>query len=225
MIKAIAFDLDDTLLDTSGLLAPRATREAFDILIKAGLKISHDECEKLRIEWIKEISHRDVFEKLANHHGVAETRIAAEIATQLFYEPNLPAKLPLLEGARANIDYLKKRYSLFLVTAGTEDAQLRKAKALGVDNDFKEIFVVNSLMKKRKKTAFLDIIARNRIQPEELLCVGNSLTSEIHDAIEIKAMSCYFEFGEDRGFLAKDPLLKPNYHIKHHSELIPTCQL
>ena len=84
MIKAIAFDLDDTLLDTSGLLAPRATREAFEILIKAGLKLSHDECEKLRIEWIKEISHRDVFEKLAIHHGVAETRIAAEIATQLF---------------------------------------------------------------------------------------------------------------------------------------------
>ena len=34
MIKVIAFDLDDTLLDTSGLLAPKATRDAFDILIK-----------------------------------------------------------------------------------------------------------------------------------------------------------------------------------------------
>ncbi len=225
MIKAIAFDLDDTLLDTSGLLAPKATREAFEILIKAGLKLSHDECERLRIEWIKEISHRDVFEKLALHHGSEDTRIAAEVATQLFYEPNLPEKLPLLEGARANIDYLKKRYSMFLVTAGTEDAQLRKAKALGVENDFKEIFVVNSLMKKRKKDAFLNIIAKSKIQPEQLFCIGNSLTSEIRDAIEIKAISCHFEFGEDRGRPAIDPLLRPTFHIKQHSELIKTCQL
>lgn len=225
MIKVIAFDLDDTLLDTSGILAPAATREAFDTLIKAGLKISHDECEKLRIEWIKEISHRDVFEKLALHHGTAETAIAAEIATQLFYEPKLPDKLPLLEGARENLNYLKKKYSMYLVTAGTEDAQLRKAHALGIQNDFKEIFVVNSLMKKRKKAAFLEIIEKNKIQPGELLCIGNSLTSEIHDAIDIKAVSCYFEFGEDRGRLAEDPQFKPTYHIKHHSELIATCRL
>ncbi len=225
MIKVIAFDLDDTLLDTSGLLAPKATRDAFDILIKAGLKISLAECEKLRLEWIKEISHRDVFEKLAIHHGSEETKIAAEVATQLFYEPHLPAKLPLLEGARANLDYLKKKYSLYLVTAGTEDAQLRKASALGVTNDFKEIFVVNSLMKKRKKDAFLKIIEKNKIQPAELLCIGNSLTSEIRDAVEIGAASCYFEFGEDRGTLSMDPLLKPRFHIKHHSELISTCQL
>ncbi len=225
MIKAIAFDLDDTLVDTSGLLAPQATRDAFKILIDAGLKISHDECERLRIEWIKEISHRDVFEKLALHHGSANTLIAAEVATQLFYEPNLPAKLPLLEGARANIDYLKKRYSLYLVTAGIEDAQLRKAQALNITNDFKEIFVVNSLMKKRKKSAFLEIIEKNNLQPEELFCIGNSLTSEIRDAIEIKAVSCYFEFGEDRGVLTTDPKLKPNFHIKHHRELIPQCRL
>lgn len=225
MIKVIAFDLDDTLLDTSGILAPAATREAFDTLIKAGLKISLEECEKLRIEWIKEVSHRDVFEKLALHHGTAETAVAAEMATQLFYEPRLPEKLPLLEGARSNLDYLKKKYPLYLVTAGTEDAQLKKVKALNIANDFKEIFVVNSLQKKRKKTAFLEILQKNNIHPDELLCIGNSLTSEIRDAIEIQAVSCYFEFGEDRGTLADDPKFRPTYHIKHHSELIQTCRL
>lgn len=225
MIKVIAFDLDDTLLDTSGLLAPAATREAFDTLIKAGLKLSAEECEKLRIEWIKEISHRDVFEKLALHHGTADTRVAAEMATQLFYEPRLPESLPLLTGAKENLDYLKKRYSLYLVTAGTEDAQLRKVKALGIADYFKEIFVVNSLKKNRKKDVFLEIIQKNRIKPSELLCIGNSLTSEIRDAIEIQAVSCYFEFGEDRGRLATDPQLQPTYHIKTHAELIKTCQL
>ena len=32
MIRAIAFDLDDTLINTSGILAPKATLDAFKIL-------------------------------------------------------------------------------------------------------------------------------------------------------------------------------------------------
>ena len=69
MIKAIAIDLDDTLLDTSGILAPQATRDAFSCLIENGLKLSLAECEAMRIELIKSISHRDVFEKLASEYA------------------------------------------------------------------------------------------------------------------------------------------------------------
>lgn len=225
MVKVIAFDLDDTLLDTSGLLAPSVTREAFDILIKAGLKLTHEQCEKLRVEWIKEISHRDVFERLALNHGTKDTQAAVKIATQIFYEPRLPETLPLLAGAKENLDYLKKKYALYLVTAGTKDAQLRKVQALNIADHFTEIFVVDSLKKERKKDAFLEIIEKNKIQPQDLLCIGNSLISEIKDAIAIQALSCYFEFGEDRGTLSDDPKLKPTYHIKNHAELISTCQL
>jgi FMN phosphatase YigB (HAD superfamily) len=85
--------------------------------------------------------------------------------------------------------------------------------------------VVNSLEKKRKKSVFLDIIQQNQIQSSELLCVGNSLTSEIYDALQINATACYFEFGEERGDLVSDLQQKPHYHIKQHAELIPTCQL
>jgi putative hydrolase of the HAD superfamily len=225
MIKAIAFDLDDTLLDTSGLLAPRATREAFEMMLNAGLQISLAECEKLRLDWIKEMSHRDVFEKLALQYGDEKTLAASKEATKIFYEPNLPESLPLLEGARENIDYLKNKYKLFLVTAGTESAQIQKAKVLGVDKDFLQIYVVNSLLKKRKKDAFLDIIEKTKIQASELFCIGNSLSSEIRDAVEINSVACYFEFGEERGSLNQANSVKPHFHIKKHSELISTCRL
>ena len=224
MIKAIAFDLDDTLLDTSGILAPRATRDAFDHLLRHGLKLSLDECEKLRLQMILTHSHRDVFEKLARDHGTEDTLAALTDTICLFYEPTIPAHLPLMEGARQNLDELKRRYPLFLVTAGNEKAQRQKAAALGITSDFQKIFIVDSLSKKRKKDAFLEIIRQQNIQPTELLCIGNSISSEITDALSIGAIACYFEFGENRGHISDLPRA-PHYHVRHHSELIATCRL
>lgn len=226
MIKAIAFDLDDTLLDTSGLLVPQASEESFRILIEAGLRLNLEQCESKRIELIKKISHKDVFEKLADEFGDQNTKKVVAHAVQVFYEPKIPAKLPLLPGAQKNLDYLKNKYKLYLVTAGFEQAQINKAKALHVFDLFEKMFVVNSLIKQRKKNIFLEIIEKNNIKPSELLCIGNSLSSEIHDALQIGAIACYFEFGENRGSL-EDKLssLKPHFHITSHDELISECQL
>lgn len=224
MIKAIAIDLDDTLLDTSSLLAPKATLDAFNYLIKNGLTLTIAECEALRIELIKSISHRDVFVKLANEYGNKKTKSVVAETIRLFYDPIIPSRLPLIEGAQKNINYLKSRYHLYLVTAGTKTSQIRKAKALGIENDFEKIFVVNSLLKKRKKDAFIKIINSLKIQASELLCIGNSISSEITDALDINATACYFEHGENRGNISQLSR-KPHYHIKHHSELIVTCKL
>ena len=127
MIRAIAFDLDDTLLDTSGLLVPKATRHSFQILIQHGLKLTLDQCEQNRIDLIRTVSHKDVFQMLADKYGTAATSSAVPAAIQAFYQPPIPATLPLIAGARENIDYLKKKYSLYVVTAGAEDTQKNKA--------------------------------------------------------------------------------------------------
>ena len=87
-----------------------------------------------------------------------------------------------------------------------------------------KIFVVNSLLKNRKKEAFSEIIRVENIHPDELLCIGNSISSEIADAIEMKATACYFEYGENRGAISSLSR-QPDFHIKHHRELISTCRL
>lgn len=224
-IRAIAFDLDDTLMDTTGILVPRAALNAFQILIDAGLKLTLEQCEEKRTQMIKNVSHKDVFATLAKDHGTTETLKVLDHANKAFYEPHLQNQLPLLEGARQNIDQLKNNYSLYIVTAGFESAQNQKVKALGIHRDFKKVFVVNSLEKERKFGAFQKILELENIQPDELLCIGNSLSSEIKDAKKLGAVACYFEFGEDRGAVSSDPAEKPDYHVKHHFDVIPTCKL
>lgn len=224
-IRSIAFDLDDTLLDTTGLLVPRASQEAFQILINAGLSLDLKTCEEQRLSLIKTISHKDVFKKLAHEYGTAETQSAVELANKAFYHPHLPEKLDLLPGALDNLNVLGKKYNLHLVTAGFQEAQAAKVKSLGISHHFKKIIVVNSLKAEKKYTAFQIILENDGIKPEQLLCIGNSLSSEIKDARQIGAWACYFEFGEDRGAVPKEPEFQPHFHIKTHQELIPTCQL
>ena len=72
-IRAIAFDLDDTLMDTTGILVPNAAKNAFQILIAAGLTLTLDECEEKRTQLVKSISHKEAFAKLAAQFGTAET--------------------------------------------------------------------------------------------------------------------------------------------------------
>lgn len=224
-IHSIAFDLDDTLLDTTGLLVPQASQDAFQILIDAGLRLDLKTCEEYRLSLIKTISHKDVFKKLAHEHGTAATQAAVELANKAFYHPRLPEKLDLLPGALENLNNLRDKYSLYLVTAGFQDAQSAKIHSLGIGHYFKKIFVVNSLNSEKKFTAFKMILDDENIKPDELLCIGNSLSSEIKDARQIGAWACYFEFGEDRGAVPKEPQFQPHFHIKTHQELIATCQL
>lgn len=224
-IRSIAFDLDDTLLDTTGLLVPQASQEAFEILIKAGLSLDLKTCEEHRLNLIKTVSHKDVFKKLAQEYGTAATQEAVELANKAFYHPRLPEKLELLPGAEENLIELSKKYNLYLVTAGFQDAQTAKIKSLDIVHHFKKIFVVNSLNSEKKFTAFKIITEEDQIHPQQLLCIGNSLASEIKDARQLGAWACYFEFGEDRGSVPHEPEFQPHFHIKSHRELITTCQL
>ena len=224
MIKVIAYDLDDTLLDTTGLLAPRYARSTFELMIKKGLKLSLDECERQRLHLVRSVSHRDTFEKLAHDFGTSETVACLPEIIEHFYNPEIPETLPLMPGARENIDYLKNKYVLYLVTAGSLQSQLAKAKALNVVKDFKDVIVVDSIQKKKKKDAFEAILRAESIQPENMLCIGNSLSSEIKDALELGNIACHFEHGEARGTV-ENLVRPPHFRIKTHSEFIPTCQL
>jgi FMN phosphatase YigB (HAD superfamily) len=193
-------------------------------MITKGLKLSVEECEEIRKELVKSVSHREVFERLAHEHGTPETIENLPEIIDHFYNPVLPQELPLMLGARENLDYLKDKYALYLVTSGARTSQLSKAFAMGIVRDFKKVIIVNSLIRHRKYDTFLEIIKDEQIKPDELLVIGNSLLSEIADALEVGAITCHFDHGESRGSV-ENLSRSPHFTVKNHAELIKTCQL
>lgn len=224
--QALAFDLDDTLIDTSGGLVPMASVATFEAMKKNGLTGEYLAFEQFRKIGALSMSHQLIFRKLAELMGPPD-RIEklTQIGIDTFYNPELPKKLELLDGAFDNLKTLSTRYALYLVTSGVPATQSKKVQITGVEKYFKKCFFMDGMKKERKRQAFSEIIETLKINPTELLSIGNRLSQEIRDAKELGAMTCYFKFGEHVGECPKGPLENPDFTIEKHSELIATCQL
>lgn len=223
--KSIAFDLDDTLLDTSGILVPAASRRACEAMLAAGLQCSLDECLQMRHDMASQQSHTEIFTRIVKRFGTSQPEKAVEGALQEFYNPAVPATLPLMPGALENLEYLKKDYQLFLVTMGSKTSQEQKIKALGIAHHFQKIYILNGFIGEKKDLAFRDILASQQHAPHELISIGNRLSSEIRDGKRLGADTCYFAYGEHVGEIPQYPEDHPDFTITQHKDLIPVCGL
>lgn len=223
--KSIAFDLDDTLLDTSGLLVPMAARRACEAMIAAGLRCEMSECLQMRQDLAPGFSHTEIFSQILNRFGTNQSGKAIHDALEEFYNPFIPEILPLLPGSLENLEQLKNQYNLFLVTMGSYETQAKKIKALGITPFFKKIYILNGFIGEKKDTAFKNILEAEAHHPPELLSIGNRLSSEIRDGKRMGATTCYFAYGEHIGEKPQFPEDHPDFTIFHHRELISTCGL
>lgn len=223
--KSIAFDLDDTLLDTSGLLVPMAAQKSCEAMLAAGLRCQLEECLQMRRELAAELSHTEIFTQIVNHFGTNQKGKAIHDALEKFYNPEFPDVLPLMTGAEENLQRLSKNYTLFLVTMGSPEAQNRKIKALNIEKYFSKVYILNGFIGERKESAFLDIVKNMNHKPQELLSIGNRLSSEIRDGKKVGADTCYFAYGEHVGETPRVPEDHPDFTINQHKDLIPACGL
>lgn len=225
MMKAIAFDLDDTLIDTSHLLVPLASNSAFQAMTQFGLQANFEEFEQERKLGALSMSHQKIFKVIAEKFCKSPSEKLIDAGIQAFYNPPIPNEIPLLDGARQNLFVLEKKYSLFLVTSGSIPTQKKKIKSTGIGNLFQKIYTLDGFKKERKRLAFQDILKNLSLKPTELLSIGNRLSQEIHDAKELNCQTCYFKYGEHVGETARNSFEIPDYTVEYHKELIATCRL
>lgn len=225
MIRAIAFDMDDTLIDTSGLLVPHAARGACRAMTDAGLKVSFEKCLEWRAELAPDHSHRDIFRLIADRAGAADPAGLGDIGAHIFYNPPLPEKMDLLPGADDVLRALAGRMTLFLVTSGVRETQWKKIRAAGLEGRFERIFVVEKFQNESKETAFHRILNGWNLRPEELLSVGNRLREEIRHAKKLGARTCYFEYGEHIGETPAQPEDIPDHRVGSWREFLAECRL
>ena len=69
-VTTLIFDLDDTLLETSRLLVPQATRESCLAMIQAGLKADLETCLNARKNLLTKNLRNNIFEALVSELGV-----------------------------------------------------------------------------------------------------------------------------------------------------------
>ena len=177
--KAIIFDLDNTIYSVPSV--------AEDMLASLVNLIEENGGYKTDINAIKLDMMRKPFQVLADMHGFSENLIQQgfdHLQTLTYDKPLHPFP-----------DYIKTKdlpQDKYLVTSGFELFQWSKIKGLRIENDFKEIHIVD-LSNNTKKNVFADIIRRHSYQISDVIVVGDDMHSEIKAATELGIDAVLFD--------------------------------
>jgi len=171
--KAIILDLDNTIYPV-----PSIGNELFASLFRL---IEESGEHTVDIAAIKNEIMRKPFQHVAAHFQFSDslTQNGINLLLNLSYEGPITAF--------SDYEYTKLLpCDNFLVTTGFLKLQQSKIKGMGIEQDFKEIHIVDpATSDKTKKDVFTDIIHRNGYELTEVLVVGDDPHSEIKAAKEL----------------------------------------
>jgi len=186
MKTALIFDLDNTIYPVSAI-ADNLFEKLFGILdqnagiINAG---DHDQVNK-----IKEEMTRRPFQYITDKYKLDETVRNKMVDTLRNMTYDLPMQ-PFDDYHHLRLIPLEK----FLVTTGFPKLQYSKIKLLGIEQDFREIIVVDpDFSNQTKKEVFAGIMEKYAYHPGELLVIGDDPESEIKAAQELNIDTFLFD--------------------------------
>lgn len=153
------------------------------------------------------------------------TELLIPIARTPAFEERIKEPLPLMPGALENLEYLKGKYILTLLTQGRLDAQMQKVKSLGIGHYFQEQYFADPTQNQPKGVFFSEVIKSFKMNPAEVLSIGNRRTTDIREAKKVGAKTCLFKYGEHQNESIEVPEDVPDFEIHSHKELISKCHL
>lgn len=198
MKKAIILDLDNTIYPVSSI-AEYLFNKVFEFLDSLADELSIDEIDKA-----KEEMKRRPYQWVADKYNFSEA--AKNKGLDLL--KNLEYDLPMQ--TYEEYKYISDtKIVKFLVTTGFTKLQWSKIKLLGIEHDFKAIYIVDpEISSETKKDIFAIIMNTNNFKPEDLLIIGDDPESEIKAAITLGIDTFLFD-PENR---------HPNAQVNHSSK-------
>jgi putative hydrolase of the HAD superfamily len=204
-IKAVLFDIDDTLFDRNG-----AQRLVLEIIVKRLPGIFHNlVMEQITAAFIESdlITTRE-FNAGAPSEGLRDIRSRlflqalgiqedhADTVTDLYVReyPVVNAPMP---GARDIVIELGKKYMTGAVSNGFPDVQYTKLETIGLRKELSCIVLSEELgIRKPDPGIFGHAASLLKVKPGECLYVGDSYTNDVTGAINTGMLACWFNHNQ-----------------------------
>ena len=220
-IRAIIFDLDDTLYDCSGTLVLRGRRQVAGKIARL-IKCSEEEAYSLQLEMEEKYGVKaNIYEKIVSHYHLPGTY--AQELLEDFVHINI-SNITVFPDVMDTVIQLKARgYRVALVTSGDKEIQRKKIDVLGLNNRYFDDIVITERNKgQSKKACFQEIMKRYDLQPEEVICVGDKIDDELAASKSLGMVTIMFEHGRHyKAYLkVQDKYIKPDYFIKHIKDIL-----
>lgn len=215
-IKAIIFDLDDTLLDTTDLIKDVAIKKAIDSMISSGLNTSKEKAFKN----IKEILNKDpcadkfriLAENIYKNKNKKELEKIIKSGKDAYYSYNINTEnIKLEKEIKDTLIKLNKEYTLALISTGNPKLQFQKIDALGLREFFNHIYINQ---KDTKEECFLEAVEALGIKANRIMGIGDRLDVDIKASNKLGLTSVQIKKGTYKNLKPKSELEKPDYKIK-----------
>jgi|SRR3989344_6089828 len=204
MIKAIIFDLDNTLYDAE-LVKARQFNRVKDALRR---NLNDNEIQKLEEEF-KTKNFLQILELIKNKFGEK----MAEEAKEIYFNVDLNG-IKLFDDVIETLKKLNKHFIKILVTQGTIKNQKEKVMRLGLSEYFDKVYYVDD--GDNKEIYFKKVLNEFNLLPREVIAVGDTPYREIKMGKELGMHTVQFLHGK---FANTDTGIEPDYKIKKISEI------
>lgn len=220
MIRAVFFDIDGTLMDFHA-----AERSAF--LTAMRLRgIDRAEERYPRYTAFNRALWQELERGTLSREVLLQTRFprffAAEGITQstdgfeALYRAHLSDGHTLLAGAREILEYCAAKYPLYVVTNGIAATQHKRLRDAALTQYFQKVYISEEIGYAKPDKRFFDSCMRDAGLrcPEQILIVGDSLTSDMRGGIDAGLKTCWL-----RPEASASRTLPVDYEITHLCEL------
>lgn len=195
MIKAILFDLDNTLIDFMRM-KKICVSSALDAMIDAGLKMSKRDAEKKLYELydVYGIEYELIFQKfLEKHVGKVDMKILSSAIVA--YRRVRSGVLEPYPGVERTLIKLKEKG---LKLAIVSDAPKLKAwiRLVSMDiDDFFDFVITSDKTPKPHSLPFYKALEKLQVEPENVLMVGDNIKKDIMGAKKLGMKTCFAKYG------------------------------
>lgn len=218
MIKTILWDIDDTLLDFK-TAESNSLKNSFahfglgtctDEMVRAYSLLNQSKWELLeRGELTKE---QVLKERFTNFFALMKITSVDEDEFCTFYENGLSDKIVFMENAPDILKNLKEKCRQYAVTNGAFSIQIKRIEKSGLNQLLDGSFISDDIGFEKPSREFFEYVIHN-IEPcrrDEIMIVGDSLTSDMQGGNNGKIKCCWYNPGNK----LKDKNVKLDYEIQ-----------
>ena len=198
MLKAILFDLDNTLLDFSGFKRESA-KAAAKAIREAGVKATENELyDKIfAIYELRGIEYQKTFEELLSSYVLGpHLHEHAKQAAMIAYQKKKYALLKPRPKVIGILSSLRKKYKLGIVTDAPRKKAWQRLILAGLDHCFDSVVCYEDTQEfKPSRQPFLKSLHVLGVNPSEALFVGDNPERDIIGAKKTGIATCLAKYG------------------------------
>jgi FMN phosphatase YigB (HAD superfamily) len=221
-IKAVIFDLDDTLFDSTGQLMQAARRRASEAIAAEASDLRADAVCSLQVELSEEHGSAGAIREICKRH-----RLPGQVAVralEAYNSAEVEAICPF-PGVKQTLDALRGRgYRIALVTSGRPARQREKVRRLGLDRYFEErrgtLTLHDDSEDSAKDGALQQSATHLGLPPNQILSVGDKLDAEIAASNRLGMSTARLRHGRQGSRRPETPEQRADYQIDQIPDLL-----